>query len=182
MEDRRLALLMRAAQAGDSESYEQLMHDVALIVRRSVRRQRSFFSTEDVEDLVQEVLLSVHVVRATYDSRRPFLPWLAAITRNRLVDDARRYARQPVEVVVEHLDVTFSKESAKMPLAIYGDPQMLREAVRSLPRGQRDAIEMLKLREMSLKEAAAASGTSVGALKVATHRAMQALRKKLTGA
>ena len=38
---------------------------------------------------------------------------------------------------------------------------------------------MLKLREMSLEEAAAASGTSVGALKVATHRAMDALRRKL---
>jgi RNA polymerase sigma-70 factor (ECF subfamily) len=32
---------------------------------------------------------------------------------------------------------------------------------------------------MSLKEAAAATGMSVGALKVATHRAMNALRKLL---
>jgi DNA-directed RNA polymerase specialized sigma24 family protein len=38
---------------------------------------------------------------------------------------------------------------------------------------------MLKLKEMSLKEAAAASGMSIGSLKVATHRAMNALRKKL---
>lgn len=39
---------------------------------------------------------------------------------------------------------------------------------------------MLKLRGLSLKEAAAASGTSIGALKVATHRAINALRKTLT--
>ena len=50
----------------------------------------------------------------------------------------------------------------------------------ALPRGQREAIEMLKLREMSLKEASAASGTSIAALKVAAHRGMKALRKALT--
>jgi DNA-directed RNA polymerase specialized sigma24 family protein len=49
----------------------------------------------------------------------------------------------------------------------------------TVPAGQREAIELLKLRELSLKEAAAASGTTVGALKVATHRAMIALRRVL---
>jgi RNA polymerase sigma-70 factor (ECF subfamily) len=61
----------------------------------------------------------------------------------------------------------------------YGDPDALRTAVNALPAGQREAIEMLKLREMSLREASAASGMSIGALKVATHRAMAALRKLL---
>jgi RNA polymerase sigma-70 factor (ECF subfamily) len=55
----------------------------------------------------------------------------------------------------------------------------LAHAIRSLPRGQRQAIELLKLKELSLKEAAAASGSSVGALKVATHRAIVALRRTL---
>jgi RNA polymerase sigma-70 factor (ECF subfamily) len=48
-----------------------------------------------------------------------------------------------------------------------------------LPRGQREAIEMLKLREMSLREAAGATGLSMAALKVAVHRGMNALRKAL---
>jgi RNA polymerase sigma-70 factor (ECF subfamily) len=48
-----------------------------------------------------------------------------------------------------------------------------------LPQGQRQAIELMKLREMSLKEAAAATGTSIGALKVSVHRGMSALRKAL---
>jgi RNA polymerase sigma-70 factor (ECF subfamily) len=38
---------------------------------------------------------------------------------------------------------------------------------------------MVKLREMSLKEASAASGMSVAALKVAVHRGIGALRKAL---
>ena len=61
----------------------------------------------------------------------------------------------------------------------FGDPEALEQAIQELPPGQRSAIKLLKLREMSLKEAATATGTSVGALKVATHRAMLALRKRL---
>ena len=41
------------------------------------------------------------------------------------------------------------------------------------------AFEMLKLREMSLKEAAVHSGLTIAALKVAVHRGMHALRKML---
>ena len=62
-----------------------------------------------------------------------------------------------------------------------GNPEALRRAVRSLPKGQRTAIELLKLREMSLKEAAAASGMSIGALKVSVHRAIKTLRASLDG-
>ena len=47
------------------------------------------------------------------------------------------------------------------------------------PPGQRQAIKLLKLDEMSLKEAAIASGMSIAALKVATHRALATLRKAL---
>ena len=176
----RLAALMKSAQDGDAEAYTVLMQELAGRVRQIVRYRRAFLERADVEDLVQEVLLSVHAVRATYDSTRPFIPWLLAITRNRLADAARRHARHGAyEVAVDDLDVTFFGEPTNTPVATYGDPDALRQAIADLPAGQRSAIEMLKLREMSLKEAAVASGTSVGALKVATHRAMDALRRKL---
>lgn len=177
----RLGVLMRAAQAGDSEAYAELMHDITRHVRRVVSHKRGFLGADAVEDLVQEILLSVHAVRATYDPGRPFVPWLLAITRNRLADAARLYTRrQAHEVVVDDLDVTFSTAQTNQVTEEYGDPEALRAAIEALPPGQRAAIEMLKLRAMSLKEAAAASGSSVDALKVATHRAMTALRKKLT--
>jgi RNA polymerase sigma factor (sigma-70 family) len=178
--EERLSALMRSAQAGDAGAYAALMQELAVRLRRIVRHRRAFLTHADVEDLVQDVLLSVHAVRATYDLTRPFLPWLLAIARNRLADAARRYGRSGAhEVVVEDLDVTFVSEKTNTLTATYGDPEALREAIAELPPGQRSAIEMLKLREMSLKEAAAASGASVGALKVATHRAMDALRRKL---
>jgi RNA polymerase sigma-70 factor (ECF subfamily) len=178
--EKRLASLMRSAQDGDADAYSALMQELAVRVRQIVRHRRAFLERADVEDLVQDVLLSVHAVRSTYDATRPFIPWLLAITRNRLADAARRYARHGAhEVAVDDLDVTFFSEQTNTMTAAYGDPDALKGAIAGLPAGQRSAIEMLKLKEMSLKEAAAASGTSIGALKVATHRAMDALRRKL---
>src|SRR6202521_2355635 len=108
----RLAALMRSAQGGDADAYAVLMQELAVRVRQIVRHRRAFLEHTDVEDLVQDVLLSVHAVRATYDARRPFIPWLLAITRNRLADAARRYARHGArEVPVGELEVTFSTES-----------------------------------------------------------------------
>jgi RNA polymerase sigma factor (sigma-70 family) len=178
--DNHFGELMRAAQAGDGTAYRQLLEEMTPRIRRIVRSQRSFLPAEDIEDLVQEILLSVHAVRATYDPNRPFLPWLLAIARNRLVDGARRHARSTAhEVYAENLAVTFADDSTNTNMDTYGDVEELRQAIGTLPPIQRDAIQMLKLGEMSLKEAAIASQTSVGALKVATHRAMTALRKIL---
>ena len=179
-DEKHLAELMRRAQAGDAEAYVELLQNITPRLRRVVRRQRFFLAEEEIEDLVQDTLLSLHSVRATYDPARPFMPWLLAIARNRLADGARRYSRtEAKEIGIEDIAVTFSAEDTNTSAEVYGDPDALRQAIRALPAGQRDAIEMLKLREMSLKEASAASGMSIGALKVATHRAMNALRKLL---
>jgi DNA-directed RNA polymerase specialized sigma24 family protein len=83
---------------------------------------------------------------------------------------------------VERVTVTSSDERTNTMTRTYGDPDALKEAIRALPHGQRHAIEMLKLQGLSLKEAAAASGMSIGALKIATHRAIGALRRALTKA
>jgi RNA polymerase sigma factor (sigma-70 family) len=175
-----LGQLMRAAQDGDGGAYRELLKAITPRIRQIVRRQRGFAGVAEVEDLVQDVLLSLHTVRATYDPSRPFTPWLLAIVRNRLVDGARRYARVARrEIQVEDLDVTFFELETNEDVDDVRAAVALREAVRGLPQGQRQAIELLKLEEKSLKEAAEISGTSVGALKVATHRAMATLKRTL---
>jgi RNA polymerase sigma factor (sigma-70 family) len=171
---------MRAAQQGDGHAYRELLQAVAPRIRRIVAGQRGFAGAEEVEDLVQDVLLSLHRVRATYDPARPFMPWLLAIVRNRVADGARRYGRTTArEVALDPADLTFAEPSTNFDQNASGDLQALRRAVRSLPARQRTAIELLKLQELSLKEASVISGMKVGALKVATHRAMAALRKAL---
>jgi len=175
-----LGKLMQAAQAGDAKAYAELLRAITPRIRQVVARQRGFAGPEAVEDLVQDVLLSLHVVRATYDPERPFMPWLLAILRNRLVDGARRHGRTTAyEVAVDDLDVTFPQTATNPDQEASGDVHVLQRAIQALPSGQRQAIELLKLQELSLTEASMVSGQSVGALKVATHRAMAALRRAL---
>jgi RNA polymerase sigma factor (sigma-70 family) len=177
-----LPRLMRAAQAGDARAYSTLLHILAPKVREMVRRRLRSLQPQDVDDLVQDILLSVHAARATYDPSRPFLPWLAAIARNRMADSARRYGRRAAHEVAPDRPVeTFAADDTNMPANRYGDSEALAQAMTKLPQGQRQALELTKLREMSLKEAAAATGSSVGALKVSVHRGISALRKALGG-
>ena len=177
--DAQLRLLMHAAQRGDGEAYRAVLTVITPRIRRFVHARRAFLGTADVEDLVQDVLLAVHKVRATYDPSRPFLPWLFAIVRNRLADAARQHARRRAhETLVEDLDVTFADLAANTPGGL-NSLEGLAQAVRALPSAQRQAIELLKLRELSLKEASAMTGSSVSALKVASHRAILSLRRIL---
>jgi len=179
-QEQRLADLMRTAQAGDRAAYSELLRTITPLVKETVRQRFGFLQAQDMEDLVQEILLSLHLARRTYDPTRPFLPWLMAIARNRMADGARRYARRAAhEVTYEQPPETFSAEEANMPGNGYGDTEALARAVTRLPRSQRRAIELTKLREMSLREAATAAGTSIGALKVSVHRGLSALRKAL---
>lgn len=175
-----LRLLMLAANRGDAESYARLLRELTPVIRRIVRAHRRSLDADAVEDVVQDVLLSVHGARATYDSDRPFMPWLVAIARHRIIDAARRQIRRGArEEPFDHRAVTFvaAQTNTLGEDAVRTDD--LRVAIAQLPRGQRLAIELLKLREMSLEEASLATGSTVGALKVATHRAMTTLRAKL---
>jgi RNA polymerase sigma factor (sigma-70 family) len=179
--DRRLADLMRLAQDGDKTAYAKLLGAVTPLLRKVVRQRYSFLQPSDIEDIVQEILLSLHVARATYDPARPFLPWVMAIARNRMVDAARRHTRRSAhEVADERLLETFMDDGANISMSTYGDPEALRQAIRALPRGQRQAVELLKLHELSLKDAADVTGMSTSALKVAMHRAVRTLRMVLS--
>jgi RNA polymerase sigma factor (sigma-70 family) len=172
--------LMAAAQVGDAEAYAQLLRAVAPIIRRIVGSHRELIGADAIEDVVQDVLLSVHSARATYDPVRPFMPWLVAIVGRRTIDAARRRIRRGRhEVALGEDAVTFAAPETNTYADALVDAQALSVAIGQLPRGQRTAIELLKLKDLSLQEAASVTGTSVGALKVASHRAMRALRAML---
>ncbi len=135
-----------------------------------------------VDDVVQEVLLTVHRARATYDPARPFLPWLRAIAQRRAVDALRAHGRgagREVEDEPAYLNHPATAPQADTELQRADDAALLAAAVATLPQGQRQAIELLALRENSLEQAAALTGRSKVALKVNLHRAIQALRARL---
>lgn len=174
--DQRLANLMRSAQDGDAAAFASLLREITPLLRRKVMRKEWVRCPQTAEDIVQEILLSVHTARATYDPERPFLPWLMAIARNRMADAARRNARQAAhEVTVERLPEVRSEADQHRALCDSDVQRQLHQAIHQLPPTQRRAVELLKLREMTMKEAEAASGVSIGALKVAVHRAIKSL-------
>jgi len=180
--DRELSALMRSAQDGNRTAYELLLREILPILKRVVQGRLGFLPAADRDDLVQDILLSLHAARATYDPARPFLPWLMAIAHNRTVDQVRRNARRHAnELSVDEYPADVADDDAGRFADGPGDPQALHRAIRQLPKGQRSAIELLKLRELSLKEASRETGLSETALKVSAHRAIKALRAALQG-
>jgi RNA polymerase sigma-70 factor (ECF subfamily) len=176
--DLRWSALMAAAQQGDSRSYDRLLHEILPHIR-SIARARLRGSAE-VEDAVQETLLSLHALRHTYDPARPFRPWLNAVAERRAIDQLRRRGRRQgrEEVLDDQPETAFATEATGTTRL---EAEELRRAVADLPPSQRQALLLAKLEQRPLKEAAEISGLSVGALKVATHRAIAALRARFDG-
>jgi len=169
--------LMALAQDGDREAYRGLLEGVTPYLRSLAKR--CFREAADVEDAVQDVLLTIHVVRHAYDPTRPFGPWLVAIANRRMIDRLRRDTRKRArEVALSPDHETFADPATNLHQDVLDDAGLV-HAIERLPPDQRQSITMLKLNEMSLKEAAAASGRSIPALKVATHRAIKSLRRLL---
>lgn len=178
--DQAFAALMRRAQSGSEGAYAQLLQELTPVVGRMIRRQFAGASPSDREDLIQDVLMSVHAARASYDPERPFMPWLKAIVVNRTIDFLRRQRRHASkQVLTDEIAAGLADESAHDVATRYDAVAALQKAIRALPAGQRSAIELLKLREMSLREAAATTGMSVSALKASVHRAVRTLRVSL---
>jgi RNA polymerase sigma-70 factor (ECF subfamily) len=142
---------------------------------------RCFRDTGDIEDAVQDVLLTIHAVRHAYDPARPFGPWLVAIANRRIIDRLRRQMRarsREIEFTAAH--ETFAGDAANFePDRGTADAAALHAAIAALPQEQQQAVRLIKLQEMSLHEAAQTSGKSISALKVAVHRAIKSLRKRL---
>ena len=172
------SILMARAQQGNAEAYRRLLEEITPFLR--ILCARRHHNPSDVEEGVQEILITLHRVRITYDPARPFGPWLVAIANRRLIDQVRVKARrrgreQPLEA--GHHDIADPAPSAEET----AERRRLEAAIAQLPPGQQQAIRLLKLDELTLREASAASGLSIAALKVATHRALQSLRQKLRG-
>lgn len=171
---------MRQAQAGDRATYQRLLQ--ALVPYLTAIARRHFGAADGVEDAVQDVLMIVHRVRHTYEPERPFKPWLATIANRHCIDLMRRARRRQQQEAVDPTVLDTHADDAPVPedaLQRERASENFRRTVASLPQRQRTAVELLKLQELSLREASEASGLSIPALKVGVHRAVKSLRRKL---
>src|ERR1700704_890434 len=103
---------MRAAMAGDGDAYHRLLQSLSNSLRAATRRgfAQAGAAPNDVEDVIQETLLAIHLKRHTWDQSQPLGPWVRAIARHKLIDALRRRGRR-IEVPIEAmLDVLAAEE------------------------------------------------------------------------
>jgi RNA polymerase sigma-70 factor (ECF subfamily) len=168
----RLHVLWARAQAGDESAYREALVRIAARLRGYLRR-RMQSRPDDLEDLVQETLLAIHLQRGTHDPEVPVTHWALAIVRHKLVDLWRRQGRRdalhdPLDDLAEGDQPAVWEEE----LPVQRDLETLLAA---LPASQQQAIAMIKLEGLSVAEASERSGVSPSALKVQVHRGLKRL-------
>lgn len=168
------AAAMRRANAGDAAAYDACLRDFARVLRAYVRRGLARAGREaDTEDVVQEILIAVHLKRQTWDESRPVGPWLYAIARYKMIDAMRRRGRR-IEVSVEDFAEVLAAE--EMP-----DPARESDVTRSLatlPERQRDVVQSIAVDGDSISQTAAKLKMNEGAVRVALHRGLASLARR----
>ena len=177
--DHRLTAAMAAAQEGDRKAYAQLLRECVPVVRRVARNKGA--SAVFIDEVVQDVLLTLHGARQTFDPSRSFVAWITVITQRRTIDFLRKRARRGAHEV--HAPVAFEQHQApddpSRNVEQRAEDDRLRDVVATLPDGQRQAVQVLALEENSLEEASRVTGRTKTALKVNLHRAIRTLRRRL---
>jgi len=181
-DDLRRASQMAAAQDGDRSAYEALLRDCVPLIK--VYASRQGVPPDHLDDVVQDVLLTIHRARQTYDPARSFTAWLRIIAERRAIDLLRRFGRQRAREI--YAPIAFEGYAAESTDSDYqgkdtAGARRIKKALAALPARQREAVQVLLLEDRSLAEAAAATQRSKGALKVNLHRALKALRAKFAG-
>ena len=168
--------LMRSAISGDSAAYHRLLKGITPVLRAAARRglARAGQPIDQSEDIVQDILLAVHLKRHTWDMNAPFAPWLFAIARNKLIDALRRRGRR----VFVNID-DFSETLADQPAVETASPGEVATHLNALPARQRDVLQSIAVESASIKETAARFAMSEGAVRVALHRGLSSLTAKL---
>jgi RNA polymerase sigma-70 factor (ECF subfamily) len=179
--DRRLTAAMAAAQGGDRAAYELVLRECVPMIRRIARH--GGVPPDSLDDVVQDVLITIHGARATFDPSRSFSAWLTAIAQRRSVDLLRRHIRRGAREV--HAPVAFENFAAvdnpEGDAVRQGEATRLHGLVAQLPEGQREAVQALALEENSLEDASKSTGRTKTSLKVNLHRAIKSLRSRLGG-
>jgi RNA polymerase sigma-70 factor (ECF subfamily) len=181
-DDLRRSSQMAAAQAGDRAAYETLLRDCVPLIRIFAARQG--VPADHLDDVVQDVLLTIHRARQTYDPARSFTAWLRVIAERRAIDLLRRFGRQRAREIHSPLAFeSYADETVDPALNSddAGHSNRVKKALTTLPERQREAVQVLVFDERSLAEAAVATRRTKGALKVNLHRALKALRVKFAG-
>jgi RNA polymerase sigma-70 factor (ECF subfamily) len=163
---------MRAAIAGDEAAYRRLLEDLSRLLRGVVRRGFAGVGVarDDVEDVVQDVLLAIHLKRHTWDPTMPLGPWVLAIARNKMIDDLRRRGRRPeVPLDLTQFDIEGGDQQASI------DAHDVSRVLNGLSERNREIVQAISIDGHSARDVADRLGMTEVAVRVALHRSLKAL-------
>lgn len=166
------ACWLRAANAGDAAAYRRLLDALVPFLRRAVRFASAGVPLEDVEDVVQETLLAIHLKRHTWDDAAPVGPWVRAIARNKLIDSLRRRGRHvavPIEAIIDTMPAATPAETL--------DPRDAERLLSVLNGRQQEVVRAISVDGATIRQVAERLRTSEGAVRVALHRGLAALAR-----
>ena len=167
--------LMRKSMGGDKLAYTKLLRETARFLRPFLSKRLSFDS--EVDDLMQEILISIHRARHTYDGQRPYKPWVYAIARFRLQDYLRMHYADQLRHAEE---LTGMEKNLQEDVTESGiSYESISAEVEKLPERQAAILRLMHQEGYTAKEVAAKLGMTESAVKVAAHRAYKVLRQKL---
>jgi RNA polymerase sigma-70 factor (ECF subfamily) len=170
--DARWEELMRAANRGDAAAYRRLLNEITPMLRGLVRARGATLGHEGCEDVVQDVLLAIHLKRQTWREDAPLRPWLYAIARHKVIDAFRARGQRTHVSIEDFVDV--------LPAADGPDPLAARDMEKVLGGLEPRAAEIVRafgLHGETTAETAARLEMTEGAVRVALHRALKAIVK-----
>ncbi|MGE0406037.1 MAG: RNA polymerase sigma factor [Candidatus Korobacteraceae bacterium] len=190
-ENQAAASLIRRCRAGDNAAWEELVRSHSSRVYNICFRFSG--SAMDAQDLTQDVFIKVYRTLNSYDpSRGAFTTWLAAMTRNLLVDHYRR-TRQ--ERATDSLDTTaHDEEDLPSPAAQLADPRpapdalvesretqrVVQQGLQRLSPELREVLILRDLQDMDYREIAAALRLPEGTVKSRINRGRTELARVLS--
>ena len=170
--DEKWAGMMRAALAGDESVYRRLLDEIGRAVRPMARGafSRARVGDADIEDVVQETLLAIHLKRQTWDGGMRLAPWVNAIARHKIIDAMRRRGVRRFEPIEDF--------EAVLAAPVEEDPHQRSDVERLMegltPRA-RDIVKSISLDGKSITETAGRLEMTEVAVRVALHRALKTL-------
>jgi RNA polymerase sigma-70 factor (ECF subfamily) len=132
------------------------------------------------EDLVQQTFLQLHRARGSFMPGSELNPWVFAIARRIMIDGFRRRKLEENDLRDRRWMVAeASSDAPDEAVAARRTAARIYEALARLPETQRTAFTLTKQKGLSVAEAAEALGTTITAVKLRTHRAVETLRAVL---
>jgi RNA polymerase sigma-70 factor, ECF subfamily len=185
-----VAMLVRRCVAGDAAAWEEIVQTYNRRIYNICYRFAG--SSDDAEDLAQEVFIKMYRTLSSYDSSKgAFVTWVTTITRNLLVDHFRKTKQ---DRITDSLDAASSSHEDAQPLSeqIQDQSAPPDQRVRSREVGEtvhaalgklspelREAVILRDLQDMDYREIATVLKVPEGTVKSRINRGRAELARLL---